>query len=423
MRPGAQSILAVVILAATTVPVAAQETRADIAAEERRARSRELKPKEPGKVEQAFIKFSDERVMERWLNPRRGLFARVGLPTEGASFGGGPAWRASDPGRNYTFTVSAAASISREWLGELSLVIPDALPRLGNDRLFGSFAVSESGRVENEYWGLGNSSPDDGRSVFRVAQTAVGGTFGVRLLPWLSMSTTLSRLEPRVKDPKDEGELSITDVFDESTAPGLTTQPPFFRSDLAVDLDYRDSMPPTRTGVRLDRLPLPAAAHGGRYQVTLASYDDRELDRYSFRRTTIDLQQFVPLLHGHRVLAFRALAVFSDAPDDQAVPFYLSPTYGGLNVGRGYPTFRFRDRNMLALQAEYRYQVSPLVSGAVFVDAGQVAPQVRAIEWSQFKTTYGAGVRFGAAGGAGLRFDLAFGGERPTFIFGLGHAF
>ena len=48
---------------------------------------------------------------------------------------------------------------------------------------------------------------------------------------------------------------------------------------------------------------------------------------------------------------------------------------------------------------------------------------VRAIEWSQFKTTYGAGVRFGAAGGAALRFDLAFGGEGPTFIFGLGHAF
>jgi outer membrane translocation and assembly module TamA len=105
------------------------------------------------------------------------------------------------------------------------------------------------------------------------------------------------------------------------------------------------------------------------------------------------------------------------------VPFYLSPTYGGLNLGRGYPTFRFRDRNMLALQAEYRYQVSPLISGALFVDAGQVAPSVRAIQWSQLKTTYGTGVRFGAAGGAALRFDLAFGGNSPTFIFGLGHAF
>ena len=107
-RYGAEVILAAALLLTVTVPAAAQETRAEIAAEQRRARSRELRPKEPGKVEQAFIKFSDERVMDRWFNPRRGLFARVGLPTEGAAFGGGPAWRASDPGRNYTFTASAA---------------------------------------------------------------------------------------------------------------------------------------------------------------------------------------------------------------------------------------------------------------------------------------------------------------------------
>ncbi len=105
----AEAIWAAVLLLTVTVPAVAQETRAEVAAEERRARSLALKPKEPNKVEKALVKFSDERVMERWFNPRRGLFARVGLPTEGASFGGGPAWRVSPPGRNYTFTVSAAA--------------------------------------------------------------------------------------------------------------------------------------------------------------------------------------------------------------------------------------------------------------------------------------------------------------------------
>ena len=236
-------------------------------------------------------------------------------------------------------------------------------------------------------------------------------------MPWLSVSTAASRFAPDVTAP------SIQDAFDGATVPGLLQQSAYFKWDAAADLDYRDSVPPTRTAPRLDRLPLAGAARGGRYQVTYSSYDDREFERYSFRKTRIDLQQFVPLLHGHRVLAFRALAVFSDTSDGQAVPFYLSPTYGGLNVGRGYPTFRFRDRNMLALQAEYRYQVSPLISGALFADAGQVASSVRAIQWSQLKTTYGTGVRFGAAGGAALRFDLAFGGNGPTFIFGLGHAF
>ena len=419
-RAGAVFIAALLISAAG--PAAAQQTREEVSAEQRRARSRELQSKEAGTVERTFLKFSDERLLDRVFNPRRGFFVRVGLPVEGAAFAAGPAWRASDPGRRYTFTASAAGSISREWLGELALQVPDVLPGLGKDRFFADVSVARSGRVENEFWGLGNSSPDDARAVYRLAQTSVGGTFGVRLMPWLSVSTAGSRFAPDINASRNRA-TSIADAFDGSTAPGLTRQPAYFKWDAAADLDYRDSIPPTRTAPRLDRLPLAGAARGGRYQVTFSSYDDREFDEFSFRRTRIDLQQFVPLLHGHRVLAFRALAVLSDTSDGQAVPFYLMPTYGGLNVGRGYPTFRFRDRNVLALQAEYRYQVSPLVSGAVFADAGQVAPSVHAIEWSQFKTTYGTGVRFGAAGAAALRFDLAFGGDGLTFIFGLGHAF
>ena len=413
----AGAVLIAALLVSAPGPAAAQQTREEIAAEQRRARSRDLHPEEQGTVERTFLKLSDERVLDRLFNPRRGFFVRVGLPVEGAAFAAGPAWRASDPGRRYTFTASAAGSISREWLGELALQIPDALPGLGKDRFFADFSVARSGRVENEFWGLGNSSSDDVRAVYRLAQTSVGGTFGVRLMPWLSVSTAAARFAPDITAP------SIEDAFDGATVPGLLQQSAYFKWDAAADLDYRDSVPPTRTAVRLDRLPLAGASRGGRYQVTYSSYDDREFERFSFRKTRIDLQQFVPLLHGHRVLAVRALAVFSDTSDGQAVPFYLSPTYGGLNVGRGYPTFRFRDRNMLALQAEYRYQVSPLVSGALFADAGQVAPSVRAIQWSQLKTTYGTGVRFGAAGGAALRFDLAFGGDGPTFIFGLGHAF
>jgi hypothetical protein len=419
---GAGAMLAAAFLVAAATPVAAQQTREEIAAEQRRARSDDLHPTGPGKVEQAFLTLSNERVMDRLFDPREGFFVRVGLPVEGASFAAGPAWRASDASRYYTFTASAAGSISREWLGELALQIPDVLPGRAHDRFFADLSISRSGRVENEFWGLGNSSANQDKTSFRVAQTFVGGTFGVRLMPWLSVAGTAARLAPGIKARKSSAPV-ITDLFDESTAPGLTIQPAFFKSGVAVDLDYRDTMPSSRTAARLDQVPIAGASRGGRYQLRLDSYQDQDFDRYTFRKTTIDVQQFVPLLHGHRVFAFRALAVLSDTAAGQEVPFYLSPTFGGLNVGRGYPTFRFRDRNMLALQAEYRYAINKLISGAIFVDSGQVAPRVSAIEWSQLKTTYGTGVRFGALGGAALRFDLAFGGDGPTFIFGLGHAF
>src|SRR4029077_14136932 len=108
------------------------------------------------------------------------------------------------------------------------------------------------------------------------------------------------RLAPEVK-ASGSSTPQITEVFAESTAPGLTRQPAFFRPGIAVDLDYRDSNPPTRTAVRLDPLPVTGATRGGRYQVTFDSYHDQDFAHYSFRETTIDLQQSVPLLHDRRV--------------------------------------------------------------------------------------------------------------------------
>jgi hypothetical protein len=410
---------AALILAQST---AAQPTREAIATEQRVAKSLDVRPVAQGTTERLLLKLSHDRVLERVFDSRRGLFLRVGLPTEGASFGAGPAWRVSNYSRSYTLTASTAASVAREWIGELALQVPYLLPSLADDRLFASLSVSRSGRISNEFWGLGLSSADTDRTVFRLSQTAGVGTVGVRLMPWLRVGTAAAWLTPSIRSA--DGRIpSIQEVFDQSTAPGLTEQPTFFRTEVSVDLDYRDSIPPTRTAVRLDQVPLAGPSRGGRYQMTLASYRDRDLARYSFRRTTIDLQEHVPLLHGHRVVSLRALAVLNDAPEGQVVPFYLSPTLGGLNVGRGFQTFRFRDQNLLALQAEYRYQINPLVSGGVFVDAGQVASSARALAWSRFKTTYGTGLRLGARGAAALRLDVAFGGQRPKVILGLGHAF
>ena len=423
---GATVFRAAVVMAVglcVSMPAAAQDTRAAIAAEQRLARSREVRDTEPGRIERTFLTLSGERVLDRLFNPRHGLFVRAGLPTEGASMAVGPAWRASDFNRRYTFTASTAMSVSREWIGELALQMPDLLPAVADDRFFAEVSVSRSGRLLSDFWGMGLSSADADRTSYRVSQQLGAGTLGVRVLPWLSAGTRASWLTPHVRPTRTGGYRSILDVFDESTAPGLSVQPTFFKGDVFVDLDYRDSIPPTRTAPRLDRLPLAGASRGGRYQVTFSSYRDTEEDRYSFRQTRIDLQQHVPLLRGQRVLSFRALAVLSDPSAGNEVPFYLAPTFGGVAMGRGFPTFRFRDRHLLVLQGEYRYQINPLMSGAVFVDAGQVAARARALVWSKFETTYGFGVRFGAAGAAALRFDLAFGGDRPRLVLGMGHVF
>ncbi len=400
----------------------AQETREGVAAEQRRARGREARSAEPGRVERLFLTFSDERVLDRLFDPPRGLFVRAGLPTPGAAPAFGPAWRASRADRPYAFTASSAFSLDREWLAEATLTSTDLFHAAGDSRLFGALTISRSGRVASDFWGLGMSSSEADRSVYRTSETWAGGNIGVRLTPWFIVGSMLAWVDPTLRAPVQDGQ-SITDIFDEPAAPGLRTQPSYVRTEVSLDSDYRDSIPSTRTAKRFDQLPLAGAARGGRYQTKVAWHADRDFDRYSFRQTTVDIQQHVAVLGGHRALSFRAMAVVSEATDGNVVPFYLMPTYGGISVGRGFPTFRYRDQGMLALQAEYRYRINPLMSGALFVDSGQVAPRARDFAWSRQLTTYGAGIRFGNSGGAALRLDVAFGGERVTLVFGMGHAF
>ena len=50
--------MAALLLAVIPPPAAAQPTREEMAAEQRRAKSRELQPQEPGTVERTFLKLS-----------------------------------------------------------------------------------------------------------------------------------------------------------------------------------------------------------------------------------------------------------------------------------------------------------------------------------------------------------------------------
>jgi len=80
-----------------------------------------------------------------------------------------------------------------------------------------------------------------------------------------------------------------------------------------------------------------------------ADHDD---GHYSFRRLEADVQHYISLYRGRRVLALRAHASVSDAADGGDIPFYLQRSLGGPDDLRGFRRFRFRDRHLLLLQAD-----------------------------------------------------------------------
>jgi outer membrane protein assembly factor BamA len=164
-------------------------------------------------------------------------------------------------------------------------------------------------------------------------------------------------------------------------------------------------------GVLVDTRDRGNPRRGGLYHVQVRRFADRQGEAYSFTDTRVDLQQFIPFWNLSRVLAVRVLAQHADGLGQAQVPFYLMPTLGGARTLRGYDRQRFRDRSLVYVSAEYRFEVNPFLMGAVFYDAGQVAPDWSQFRLRDFRDNYGLGLRFGYSEAVALRADLAFLGE------------
>ncbi len=110
---------------------------------------------------------------------------------------------------------------------------------------------------------------------------------------------------------------------------------------------------------------------------------------------------------------------------DGGVPFTHLASLGDKQGGRAYKRDRFRDRDLLALMSEWRYEVwrelhnRGRVEGFVFADAGSVDHRLADISLSQLRGSYGFGFRvlwdsqlrgitYLAIGGEGVRVDLDF---------------
>jgi outer membrane protein assembly factor BamA len=89
------------------------------------------------------------------------------------------------------------------------------------------------------------------------------------------------------------------------------------------------------------------------------------------------------------------------------VPFFLTPDLGGSHALRGYPAWRFRDRNRMLLTGEYRWTAGSFVDMALFLDAGNVAPRFSDLALRSLKTSYGIGVLFHTFQQTALRVELA----------------
>ncbi len=149
--------------------------------------------------------------------------------------------------------------------------------------------------------------------------------------------------------------------------------------------------------------------------VEYARFGDRDLDAFSFHRFSFDGRGYLPLGSPQRTLAARFYTTIDDPDDGQRVPFYYMETMGGSEFLRGFREFRFRDRNLLAMSAEYRWEGAPAWEMAFFFDAGKVFPDRADFDFEDLETSYGVGVRFKLPDAMFLRFDIGRSNEGTRF--------
>lgn len=318
---------------------------------------------------------------------------------QGQGFTVGPAYRYSR--QDVSFTTTAAVSIRAAWEVTARLELPrPALPPARPPTRFLSVGGLVHRLPQEDFYGFGQQSSLSTQTSFLLDESAFDVAGGLSPVPWFTVSGTAEYRTERAGRGKDPVLPSIEALHSGQGAPAAQTDLDFVRIGGQTFFDLASA--PQRAPV------------GGRYRLSADKYLD-QTDQYSFNRWEVDLQQYVPIFTPSRLIALRANAVGVVPDTGQDVPFYLQPTLGGSHSIRGYPHQRFRDRNALLLQAEYRFVLNDLMTGAVFYDTGKVAFDRQDLwDFNDLRDDYGISVRIGFAGLAAFRAEVAFGGDEGT---------
>lgn len=137
---------------------------------------------------------------------------------------------------------------------------------------------------------------------------------------------------------------------------------------------------------------------------------DLTADRFRYGRYVAEVRQYLPVgfFPNSRRLALRGrLEQTEPLFDGEAIPFYQLPSLGGQNMLRGFPSNRFQGKGSLVLNAEYRYPVWSNWDAVVFVDSGQVFPELSDVAADRFQWSYGGGLHMLNQKGLSFRFEVA----------------
>jgi len=157
--------------------------------------------------------------------------------------------------------------------------------------------------------------------------------------------------------------------------------------------------------------------NGGYHQFVAMKYTDKLGSDFDFTQYTVDLRQFIPISN-NSVLAFQGFAQFNKGE----IPFNRLAQLGGSLIMRGIYQGRYRDKNQIAFQSEYRFPLNHRWSMSAFASVGDVARNMGDFDIRNFKYTFGGGFKYALdpKNKLNLRIDIGISefGVSPIIILG-----
>jgi outer membrane protein assembly factor BamA len=375
-----------------------EPSRANALQQARQEKASHLQKPARGFLERGLQQFEERRVIERFYEGFHGFHPLLGGIRSGSGFGGGTYVEREG--------IRAAGQVSVKGYQkyELSMVAPPFV----NDLMFADFRATHRDLPQERFFGIGTNSRQEDETSFRLKDTNYVGRLGFTPAKHVKIGALAGWLQASAGSGTYRQSPSIEQVFDSAGAPGILAQPNYLQAGAFLEADLRDEPGNPRSG--------------GRYTASWTSFQDQNFGDYDFGQYDIEAQQYFPFFNQRRVIVVRAKTTLTQTASE--VPFFMQPTLGGSEDLRGYNEYRFRDRNMVVLNAEYRWEAFSGLDLAAFADAGGVAAKASDLRLTDLHTSYGAGLRFNTAKSVFLRLDLGFSkeGRRRLFIK-FGHAF
>jgi len=299
--------------------------------------------------------------------------------------------------------VRGSYSAANYKLAEVEFVAPRLFHRRGALSVIGGWREA----TQVPFYGIGTDTPNVTRFTFGFQRPYASALLTLR--PTRRYLMLRGGLElTQWKEQRGQGSSPVDGAFTPVALPGIGLDVTYVHSQGTAGFDWRVS---------------PGyARRGGFYGVTVHDYHDRD-GAFGFRQYDYEAIQHFPILREAWVISLHGLASTTSTSSGQLIPFFMLPALGSGHTLRGFDSFRFRDRNRLLVQAEWRIMVNRFLDTAFFYDAGKVTRSTADLDFDGLKSDFGFGARFHSLFTTPLRVDLAKSTEGLRLVINTSHVF